>query len=84
MRIRQAGLAAGFLAVGLVSFAVGSVAQGRFPEINQAEFALRNAMGHLQAARNAFGGHKARAEWHIGQAMRELEEGKRWAARHGY
>ena len=84
MPIRRASLAAAFVAVGLVSFAAGTVAQGRYPEINRAEFALRQAMAHLQRAGDVFGGHKERAAWHIGEAVRELEEGKRWAAWHGY
>ncbi|HEX2150703.1 MAG TPA: hypothetical protein VHG31_01740 [Stellaceae bacterium] len=84
MKIRQAALAGAFVTVALVSFAAGTVAQGRYPEINQAEFALRNAAGFLQRARDVFGGHKARAEWHIDQAIGELEAGKHWAWSRGY
>ena len=46
MKISQAVLSVAFLGVALASFAAGTVAQGRYPEINEAEGALRNAVGH--------------------------------------
>jgi hypothetical protein len=76
-------LAAGFLAVGLLSFAAGSLAQGRYPDINQAEGALQSALGALHAARDVFGGHKQTAEGLIQQALGELQAGKGFAAAHG-
>jgi hypothetical protein len=76
-------LTAAMLAVGLVSFAAGTVAQGRYPEINQAEGALQNALGALHAARDVFGGHKQNAEGLIRQALGELQAGKGFAAAHG-
>jgi len=77
-------LAAAFVAVGLVSFAAGTLAQGRYPDINQAEGALNNALGLLNAARDVFGGHKVAAANLIQQAIGELEQGKAFAASHGY
>jgi hypothetical protein len=77
-------LAAAFVAVGLVSFGAGTLAQGRYPEINQAIGALQGALGNLHAARDVFGGHKGNAEGLIQQAIGELEQGKGFAASHGY
>jgi len=78
-------LAAAFVAVGLVAFTAGTLAQGRYPAINQAEGALNNAIGILRGeARDVFGGHKVNAENLIQQAIGELETGKGWAASHGY
>jgi hypothetical protein len=78
-------LAAAFIAVGLMSFAAGTLAQGRYPAINQAEGALNNALGILRGeARDVFGGHKANAEGLIQQALGELQAGKGWAAAHGF
>jgi uncharacterized protein YjbJ (UPF0337 family) len=77
-------LAAAFLAVGLISFAAGTWAQGRYPAINQAEGALNNALGILHGeARDVFCGHKANAEGLIQQALGELQAGKACAASHG-
>jgi hypothetical protein len=76
-------LTAAALAIGLVSFTAGTVAQGRYPEINRAEGALNNALGLLGAARDVFGGHKQAAEGLIRQALGELQEGKGFAAAHG-
>jgi hypothetical protein len=76
-------LAAAILAVGLVSFTAGTLAQGRFPEINRAEGHLQAALGDLRAARDVFGGHKVSAERLIQQALGELQEGKGVAASHG-
>ena len=77
-------LSAAILAVALVSFAAGTLAQGRYPEINQAEGALQQALGNLHAARDVFGGHKVAAERLIQQAVGELQEGKAFAAAHGH
>jgi uncharacterized protein YjbJ (UPF0337 family) len=77
-------LGAAFVAVGLISFAAGSLAQGRYPAINQAEGALNNALGILRGeARDVFGGHKVAAEGLIQQALGELQAGKAFAASHG-
>ena len=77
-------LTAAALAIGLVSFAAGTFAQGRYPAINQAEGALNNALGILRGeARDVFGGHKVAAENLIRQALGELQEGKAFAAAHG-
>jgi hypothetical protein len=80
---RRMRLAAAILAVALVSFAAGTIAQGRYPEINRAEGALRAALGDMRAARDVFGGHKATAEGLVNQALGELEAGKGFAAAHG-
>ena len=77
-------LAAAFVAVGLVAFTAGVVAQPRFGDINQAEGSLNNALGALRAARDIFGGHKVNAENLIQQAIGELETGKAFAVAHGY
>ncbi|HUI34956.1 MAG TPA: hypothetical protein VLX67_05500 [Stellaceae bacterium] len=77
-------LAAAFVAVGLMSFAAGTLAQGRYPAINQAEGILNNALGVLRGeARDVFGGHKVAAERLIQQALGELQAGKAFAAAHG-
>ena len=77
-------LAAAFLVIGSLSFAAGTLAQGRYPAINQAEGALNNALGILRGeARDVFGGHKAAAENLINQALSELQQGKAFAASHG-
>jgi len=84
MTRQRAMLVAAFLAVALVSFAGGTVAQGRYPFINQAEGALNNALGILRGeARDVFGGHKINAENLIQQAIGELEAGKAFAYAHG-
>jgi hypothetical protein len=79
----QLKLTAAMLAIGLVSFTAGTMAQGRYPDINQAEGALNNALGYLGAARDVFGGHKVNAEALIRQAIGELQAGKGFAAAHG-
>jgi len=76
-------LTAAMLAVGLVSFAAGTLAQGRYSEINQAEGSLQTALAQLRAARDVFGGHKGAAEGFIQQALGELQAGKGFAAAHG-
>jgi hypothetical protein len=83
MQIAKLKLAGIVVAVGLLSFSAGTIAQGRYPEVNQAEGALNAALGHLQRARDVFGGHKATAERLIGQALGELQTGKAFAASHG-
>jgi hypothetical protein len=78
-------LAAAMVVVALVSFTAGTMAQGRFPAINQGEGALNNALGILHGeARDVFCGHKVNAERLINQAIGELEAGKACAASHGY
>lgn len=76
-------LAAAAIAIGVVSFAAGTFAQGRYGEINQAIGALNNSLGLLQRARDVFGGHKMAAERLIREAIGELEAGKADAAAHG-
>ncbi len=76
-------LAAAAIAIGLVSFAAGTLAQGRYPEINQAIGSLNGALGQLQHARDVFGGHKVAAERLVREAIGELEAGKADAAAHG-
>jgi hypothetical protein len=76
-------LAAAFVGIGIVSFAAGTLAQGRYPEVNRAEGNLQQALGDLRAARDVFGGHKVSAERLVQQALGELQEGKAFAAAHG-
>jgi len=76
-------LTAVMLVIGLVSFTAGTLAQGRYPEINQAEGALNNALGLLHNARDVFGGHKVAAENLVRQALGELQAAKAFAASHG-
>jgi len=80
----QLKLGAAAVAIALVSFTVGTLAQGRYPEINRAEGALQAALGDLRAARDVFGGHKAAAERLINEALGELQRGKGFAASRGY
>ena len=77
-------LTGALLAVGLVSFAAGTLAQGRYPEINRAEGHLNGALGDLHAAADFYGGHKEQAERLINQALGELQTGKAFAASHGH
>jgi len=83
MQQRKFKLAAAAIAIGLVSFAAGTLAQGRYPEINRAIGSLNAALGDLHAARDVFGGHKVSAERLIREAIGELEAGKADAAGHG-
>jgi hypothetical protein len=76
-------LTAAMVAIGLVSFAAGTLAQGRYPEINQAEGSLQTALAELRAARDVFGGHKQNAEGLIQQALGQLQAAKGFAAAHG-
>lgn len=71
------------IGIGLVSFAAGTWAQGRYGEINRAEASLNSALAELHAARSVFGGHKAAAERLIREALGELQAGKADAAAHG-
>jgi hypothetical protein len=80
---RRMQLAAVIFTVALASFTAGTIAQGRYPEINRAIGALRGAMNDMQAARDVFGGHKGSAEGLVNQAIGELEAGKAFAAAHG-
>jgi hypothetical protein len=84
MNARRTALAAAFVAVGITAFAAGTVAQGRYPLINQAEGALNAALGDLARGRDVFGGHKQNAAGLIQQAIGELEAGKQFAYAHGY
>jgi hypothetical protein len=76
-------LAGVIFAVALMSFAAGTIAQGRYPWINQAEGSLRTALAQMQAGRGVFGGHKANAMGLVNQAIGELEAGKAFAFQHG-
>ena len=68
---------------GLLGFAAGSIAQGRYPEVNRAEGSLQSALTDLRAGRDVFGGHKQNAMALINQALGELQAGKAYAASHG-
>ena len=83
MSQRKVKLATAFVVVGLMAFAAGTLAQGRYPEVNRAEGALQQALADLRAARDVFGGHKVTAENLINQAVGELQQGKAFAASHG-
>jgi type II secretory pathway pseudopilin PulG len=84
MSIRGIRLGGVIVIVGVLSFAAGTLAQGRYGHINQAEAALRSALYQLQIARNVFGGHKRYAEGLINQAIGQLEAGKQFAFSRGY
>lgn len=71
-------------AVALLSFTAGTMAQGRYGEINQSIASLQTALSQMRAARDVFGGHKGTAENLVRQAIGELEAGKAYAAAHGY
>jgi hypothetical protein len=83
MFTRRMQLAAVIFAVALLSFAAGTIAQGRYPWINQAEGSLRTALNQMQAGRGVFGGHKENAMGLVNQAIGELEAGKAFAFQHG-
>jgi len=83
MQQHKVKLAAAAIAIGVVSFAAGTFAQGRYGEINQAIGTLNSALGLLHNARDVFGGHKATAERLVREAIGELEAGKADAAAHG-
>lgn len=84
MSIHRARLGGVIVVVGVLSFAAGTLAQGRYVHINQAEGALRSALYQLRIARNVFGGHKRSAERLINQAIGQLQAGKRFAFSRGY
>jgi hypothetical protein len=77
-------LAIAIALVALVSFGAGAIAQMRYVEIDHAENALRNSLNDLGHARDVFGGHKQNAMGLINNAIGELEQGKGFAASHGY
>jgi len=77
-------LGALLLAVATLAFTAGTIAQPRYPDIDQAEGSLNSALGALHAGRDVFGGHKANAIRLINNAIGELEQGKSFAAAHGY
>jgi len=70
--------------VATLSFAAGTIAQPRYPDIDQAEGSLNAALGALHAGRDVFGGHKVNAIRLINNAIGELEQGKAFAAAHGF
>ena len=84
MTHRKLKSAIGMLAVGLLSFTAGTMAQGRYIEINNSITSLQTALAQMRAARDVFGGHKATAENLVQQAVRELQAGEAFAASHGY
>ena len=84
MLTRRIQLAVVIFPIALLSFVAGTIAQGRFPEINRAESALQAALADMRAARDIFGGHKINAEGLVNQAIGELEAGKAFAASRGY
>ncbi|HWB47507.1 MAG TPA: hypothetical protein VG651_00230 [Stellaceae bacterium] len=77
-------LAAAMTAIGVASFAAGTLAQGRYPEINRAEGHLQAALGDLHGAASFYGGHKENAEALIKQALGQLQEAKGFAGGHGH
>jgi hypothetical protein len=83
MSHRKITVAAAMLAVGVLSFAAGTLAQGRYAEIDRAEGSLNAALVELDHARDVFGGHKVSASRLIRDALGELQAGKAWAAAHG-
>jgi hypothetical protein len=84
MQSSKLKLTVAMIGIGLVSFAAGTLAQGRYPEINRAEGHLQAALGDLRAAANFYGGHKENAEAAINQALGQLQEAKGFAASHGH
>ena len=72
------------LAVGLLSYTAGTMAQGRYGEINQSIASLQTASSQMRAARDVFGGHKGTAENLVQRAIGELEASKAYAAAHRY
>ena len=84
MRTPRLRLAVVIFAVALTSFAAGTIAQGRYPQITRAEFALQAALRHLQEGRITFGGHKRAAAALINQALGELQAAKAFAYQRGY
>jgi hypothetical protein len=84
MKMRSVKTAAALVAVGIVSFAVGSLAQPRYPNIDAAEGSLQTALVTLRNTRDVFGGHKSNAEQLISRAINQLQIGKQYAAAHGY
>lgn len=81
---RKIQLAGAIFAVALLSFTAGTIAQGRYPEINRAENALRVAINDMRLARSTFGGHKRAAEGLVSQAIGELQAANAFAASRGY
>ena len=84
MVTRRMRLAGAIFAVALLSFAAGTIAQGRYPEISRAEGALQAALRDMNQARDVFGGHKQNAIKLVNQALGELQTGKAYAASHGH
>ena len=84
MTQRKLKIGGAMVAVALLSFTVGTFAQGRYPEINRAEGHLNGALADLHAAANFYGGHKEAAEGLINQALGELQAGKGFAETHGH
>jgi hypothetical protein len=82
--MRSINTAAALVIVGVLAFAAGSLAQPRYPEIDQAEGQLQGALATLRSARDIFGGYKRNAEQLINQAIGQLETGKQFAASRGY
>jgi hypothetical protein len=77
MSKRLVATAGALCAVAVLSFAAGTVAQPRFPEVDRAEGHLQAAQNDLHIARDVFGGHKVAAERLIAQAIGELQAGRR-------
>jgi len=76
-------LAAAAIAIGLVSFAAGTLAQGRYPEINQAIGSLNGALGQLAMPATCSAGTRSPPSDLVREAIGELEAGKADAAAHG-
>jgi hypothetical protein len=84
MQVQSVKITGAIVVAGMLSFAAGTLAQPRYPEIDAAEGSLQSALASLRHARDFFGAHKQKAERLISQAIGHLEAGKRFAAAHGY
>jgi hypothetical protein len=82
MRIATALLLAAMLLVPTVSMFPAPQQRDVPAEVESAKQALRNARNELQHAGGEWGGHRAAAVKHIDEALRELNEGERWAREH--
>ena len=84
MRRSRINTAAAMIAVGVLSFTAGTLAQPSYPDIDAAEGSLQSALASLRNARDVFGGYKRNAEQLINQAIGQLDAGKQFAASHGH
>lgn len=57
------------------------------PQLTAADESVAKAIGQLQDAKNEgvkppFGGHRAKAIWHLKQARKQIEKAKKYAEKH--